>query len=95
MVGSCGLKRSIWVYVWWMELYGRQFWSMEVNPGVCLVQESLWLAVLVYGGQPVKYGGQVWCTFGAWKYVVRSFGLWRSTRLYFGAWNYVVGSFGL
>ena len=22
------------MYVWWMELYGRQFWSMEVNPVV-------------------------------------------------------------
>ena len=25
------------MYNWCMELYGRQFWSMEVNPGVCFV----------------------------------------------------------
>ena len=25
------------MYNWCMEIYGRQFWSMEVNPGVCLV----------------------------------------------------------
>ena len=22
------------MYVWWMEFYGRQFWSLEVKPGV-------------------------------------------------------------
>ena len=53
------------MYVWCMELYGRQFRSVEVNPGVCLVYGVLWQAVLVYGGQPVKYRGQVWCMFGA------------------------------
>ena len=36
----------------------------------------------MYGGQPVKYGGQVWCMFGGWNYMVGSFGLWRSTRVY-------------
>ena len=25
------------MYNWCMEIYGRPFWSMEVNPGVCLV----------------------------------------------------------
>ena len=25
------------MYNWCMEIYGRQFWSMEVSPGVCLV----------------------------------------------------------
>ena len=42
MVGSFGLCRSIRVYVWCMELYGRQFWPMEVNPGVCLVYRIIW-----------------------------------------------------
>ena len=49
MVGSFGLWRSIRVYVWCMEFYGRQFWCMEVNPssievkyGVCLVHEIMW-----------------------------------------------------
>ena len=42
VVGSFGLRRSIRVYVCWMELFGRQFWSMEVNPGVCLVYGILW-----------------------------------------------------
>ena len=31
MVGSFGLRRSIRVYVWCKNLYGRQFWCMEVN----------------------------------------------------------------
>ena len=49
MVGSFGLWRSIRVYVWCMEFYGRQFWCMEVNPssievkyGVCLVHGNMW-----------------------------------------------------
>ena len=25
------------MFVWCMELYGRQFWSMQANLGVCLV----------------------------------------------------------
>ena len=25
------------MYGWCMELYGRLFWPMKVNPGVCLV----------------------------------------------------------
>ena len=37
MVGSVGLWRSTRVYGKCMELYGKQFWPMEVNPGVCLV----------------------------------------------------------
>ena len=36
----------------------------------------------MYGGQPVKYGGQVWCMFGAWNYMVGNFGLMRSIRVY-------------
>ena len=31
MVGSFGVWRSIRVYVWCKNLYGRQFWCMEVN----------------------------------------------------------------
>ena len=42
MVGSFGLWRSTRVYVWCRELDGRQFWSMEVNSGVCLVQGIRW-----------------------------------------------------
>ena len=42
MVGSFVVWRSTRVYVWCMELNGRQFWSMEVNPGVCLVHVILW-----------------------------------------------------
>ena len=41
MVGSFGVRRStcqVWrssmLHVWCMELCGRQFWSMEVNPVV-------------------------------------------------------------
>ena len=30
------------MYVWCMELYGRQFRSMEVNPGECLVHVIIW-----------------------------------------------------
>ena len=31
------------VYVWCMEFYGAwQIWSMEVNPGVCLVHVIIW-----------------------------------------------------
>ena len=55
---------------------------MEVNPGVCFGAWIFKVGSLVYGGQPVKYGGQVWCMFGAWNYVVGSFGLWRSIRVY-------------
>ena len=39
MVGSFGLRRSLRVYVWWMDIYGRQFWSMEVKPGVFCCME--------------------------------------------------------
>ena len=46
------------MYVWCMDLNGRQFWSMEVNPGVCLVNGITWYAVLVYGGQLGCYGRQ-------------------------------------
>ena len=49
MVGSFAVWRStrqVWrssmVYVCCMELCGRQFWSMEVIPGVCLVHGILW-----------------------------------------------------
>ena len=49
MVGSFAVLRStrqVWrssmVYVCCMELCGRQFWSMEVIPGVCLVHGILW-----------------------------------------------------
>ena len=42
VIGSFGLRRSIRVYVWWMEFFGRQFRSMEVNPGVCLVHGIRW-----------------------------------------------------
>ena len=42
MVGRFGLRRSIRVYVCWMELFGRQFWSMEVNLSVCLVDGIIW-----------------------------------------------------
>ena len=48
MVGSFGLWWSIREYVWWMEFFGRQFWCMEVNSGVCLVHGNRWLVVLVY-----------------------------------------------
>ena len=30
------------MYVWCIELYVRQFRSMEVNPGVCLVHGIIW-----------------------------------------------------
>ena len=30
------------MYVWCMELFGRQFRSMEFNPGVCLVDGIIW-----------------------------------------------------
>ena len=30
------------MYNWCMELNGRQFWSMEVNPDVCLVHGIIW-----------------------------------------------------
>ena len=73
MVGSFGLWRSIRVYVWCMDLYGRQFRSMEVNLGVCLVHGTIWQAVLVYGGQSG-------CMFGVWNFMVASFVVWRSTR---------------
>ena len=63
------------VYVWCMELCGRQFWSMEVNPGVCLVDGITWYAILVCRGQPG-------CLFGAWNYMVGSFGVCRSIRVY-------------
>ena len=42
MVGIFGPWRSIRVYVWCMELYFRQFRSMEVNPSVCLVHGNKW-----------------------------------------------------
>ena len=42
MVGSFGLWRSIRVYVWCMELYVRQFWSMEVKQGIFLVHGIIW-----------------------------------------------------
>ena len=42
MVGSFGLLRSTRVYVWCMKLCGRQFWSTEVTPGVCLVDGFIW-----------------------------------------------------
>ena len=42
MVGSFGVWRSTRVYVWCMYLYGRQFRSMQVNPGVCLVHVIIW-----------------------------------------------------
>ena len=83
------------MYVWCMEFYGRQFWCMEVNPGVFLVPGIIWQAISVYGGQSgcmfgawkntvggFVYGGQPWCMFGAWKFMVGSFGLWRSNRVY-------------
>ena len=28
--------------VWCIELDGRHFWSLEVNPGVCLVHGIIW-----------------------------------------------------
>ena len=78
------------MYAWCMELDGRLFWSLEINPGVCLVHGIIWLGSFVYGGQSG-------CMFGAWKYTVGSFGLRRSIRVYvwwmFGAWNFMVGSF--
>ena len=30
------------VKVWCMKLCGKQFWSMEVNPGVCLMDGIIW-----------------------------------------------------
>ena len=68
VVGSFGLWRSIWVYVWWTELHGMQFWSMEVNSGVMVGN-------FVYGGRPR-------CMFGAWNYMVGNFGLCRLIRVY-------------
>ena len=62
--------------VWCRELYGRQFRSMEVNPGVCLVHGIIWMAVSVYAGQSG-------CMFGACNYMVGSFGLCRTIRVYF------------
>ena len=58
MVGSFGLWRSNRVLVWCMELYGRQFRPMELNPG-CMFGSwnymvgsfSLWRSIRVY----------VWC----------------------------------
>ena len=70
-----GLWRSIRVYVWCMEIDGRQLRSMEVNTGVCLVHLIIWSAVLVCGGQSGRM-------YGAWNYMVGSFGLWRSIRVY-------------
>ena len=46
MVGSFGLKRSIWVYVWCKNLYGRKVWCMEVN---LLSMEVKYAARLVHG----------------------------------------------
>ena len=49
MVGSFGLWRSIRVYVWCKNLYGRQFWcmavnlsSMKVKYGESLAHENMW-----------------------------------------------------
>ena len=94
------------VYIWCMKICGRQFWSTEVNPGVCLVDGNKWSAVLVYGGQ---FG----CMFGAWKNMAgnvglsmsnrvyvwcmelygRQFCLWRPTRVYVWCMELMVGSF--
>ena len=63
------------LYVWCVELSDRQFWSTEVNPRVCLVEGTIWQAVLFYG---VQSG----CMFGVWNFLVGSFGLWRSIRVY-------------
>ena len=63
------------MYAWCMELDGRHFWSLEINPGVCLVHGFIWQAVSVYGGQSG-------CMFGAWNYLVGSFVLWSSIRVY-------------
>ena len=30
------------VYVWCMKLFGMHFWSVEVNPGVCMVHGIIW-----------------------------------------------------
>ena len=68
---------------------------MEINPGVWLVHGILWEAVLLYGDQPVKYGGQVWCMFFAWNYVVGNFVYGDQPRCMVGVWNFMVGSFGL
>ena len=74
MVGSFGLWINPGVF-WCMELDGRQFWSMEVNTGLCLVHGIKWYAFLVFGGQSG-------CMYGAWNYMVGSFGVWRSIRVY-------------
>ena len=74
------------MYVWCMELYGRKFRCLEVNPGVFLVPGIIWQAISVYGGQSG-------CMFGAWKNTVGGFVYGGQPGFMFGAWKFMVGSF--
>ena len=55
------------MYVWLMELYGRQFRPMELNPG-CMFGSwnymvgsfSLWRSIVVYVWCMELYGRQFW-----------------------------------